>query len=230
MFIDTHAHLDLPEFRNESSIIIGRAKTAGVQKIINIGKFESCIVPGCQFEKETIVFGSNTKGKSTLTAIFRSLQTGNSDILTGRKTFGVTGDKKVEIDFDDNGAIVNNIKHLRGATMRMLRGTSGAPQFNILKSYSLYLLSPNSPELVKEAIEELKIGINNWSELEPDTFNFEKFFFRFKKNIKRHIGEIPNEFFGDVDDDYYTTKNLNWLKKFNSKFLKNYNNAITTSN
>lgn len=134
------------------------------------------------------------------------------------------------IDFDDNGAIVNNIKHLRGATMRMLRGTSGSPQFNILKSYSLYLLSPNSPDLVKEAIEELKIGINNWSELEPDTFNFEDFFLRFKKNIKRHIGEIPDEFFGDVDDDYYTTKNLNWLKKFNPKFLKNYNNAITTSN
>ena len=134
------------------------------------------------------------------------------------------------IDFDDNGAIVNNIKHLRGATMRMLRGTSGAPQFNILKSYSLYLLSPNSPQLVKEAIEELKIGINSWSELEPDTFNFEEFFLRFKENIKRHIGEIPDELFGDVDDDYYTTKNLNWIKKFNPKFLKDYNNAITTSN
>lgn len=134
------------------------------------------------------------------------------------------------IDFDDNGAIVNNIKHLRGATMRMLRGTSGAPQFNILKSYSLYLLSPNSPQLVKEAIEELKIGINSWSELEPDTFNFEEFFLRFKENIKRHIGEIPDELFGDVDDDYYTTKNLNWIKKFNPKFLKDYSNAITTSN
>lgn len=134
------------------------------------------------------------------------------------------------IDFDDNGAIINNIKHLRGATMRMLRGTSGAPQFNILKSYSLYLLSPNSPQLVKEAIEELKIGINSWSELEPDTFNFEEFFLRFKENIKRHIGEIPDELFGDVDDDYYTTKNLNWIKKFNPKFLKDYSNAITTSN
>lgn len=134
------------------------------------------------------------------------------------------------IDFDDNGAIVNNIKHLRGATMRMLRGTSGAPQFNILKSYSLYLLSPNSPQLVKEAIEELKIGINSWSELEPETFNFEEFFLRFKVNIKRHIGDIPDELFGDVDDDYYTTKNLNWLKKFNPKFLKDYSNAITTSN
>jgi len=134
------------------------------------------------------------------------------------------------IDFDDNGAIVNNIKHLRGATMRMLRGTSGAPQFNILKSYSLYFLSPNSHQLVKEAIEELKIGINNWSVLEPDTFNFEEFFLRFKENIKRHIGEIPNELFGDVDDDYYTTKNLNWLKKFNPKFLKDYSNANTNSN
>ncbi|MBS0645311.1 MAG: ATP-dependent DNA helicase RecQ [Verrucomicrobia bacterium] len=134
------------------------------------------------------------------------------------------------IDYDDNGAIINNIKHLRGATMRMLRGTSGAPQFNILKSYSLYLLSPNSPQLVKEAIEELKIGINSWSELEPDTFNFEEFFLRFKVNIKRHIGEIPDELFGDVDDDYYTTKNLNWIKKFNPKFLKDYSNAITTSN
>lgn len=134
------------------------------------------------------------------------------------------------IDFDDNGAIVNNIKHLRGATMRMLRGTSGAPQFNILKAYSLYLLSPDSPQLAKEAIEELRIGINTWSEIEPDTFNFEQFFLRFKENIKRHIGEIPDELFGDVDDDYYTTKNLNWLKKFNKIFLKDYSNADTTSN
>ena len=134
------------------------------------------------------------------------------------------------IDYDDNGAIVNNLKHLRGATMRMLRGTSGAPQFNILKSYSLYLLSPNSPQLVKEAIEELKIGIKSWSELEPDTFNFEEFFLRFKDNVKKHNGEISDELFGDIDDEYYTTNNLNWLKKFNTKFLKNYNNGITGSN
>ena len=137
------------------------------------------------------------------------------------------------IHFDDNGAIVNNIKHLRGATMRMLRGTSGAPQFNILKSYSLYFLSsitPNSEALIKEAIEELKIGINSWNELEPSTFNFEEFFLRFKENIRRLIGAIPDELFGDVDDDYYTTKNLNWIKKFNPKFLKDYSDADTNSN
>lgn len=136
------------------------------------------------------------------------------------------------IDYDDNGQIINNIKHLRGATMRMLRGTSGTPQFNILKAYSLYFLSsitPNSAELIKEAIHELKTGINDWFEIEPDVFNFESFFLRFKGNLTRHIGELSDELFGDVDDDYYTNKNLNWLVKFNSRFLKEYNNAITTS-
>ena len=134
------------------------------------------------------------------------------------------------IDYDDNGAIINNIKHLRGATMRMLRGTSGAPQFNILKSYSLYILSQNSPQLIKEAIEELKTGVKEWYELEPLNFNFEKFFFRFRDNIKRHLGVIPEDMFGDIDDEYYTIKNLAWMKNFNNKFLNNNNNAITTSN
>lgn len=134
------------------------------------------------------------------------------------------------IDFDDNGAIINNIKHLRGATMRMLRGTSGAPQFNILKAYSLYILSPSSRQLMLEAIEELKIGIQKWNDLEPDKFDFEPFFLRFKANLKRHLRAIPDEMFGDIDDDYYTTKNLNWFKKFNPKFLKDYNNANTNSN
>lgn len=37
MFIDTHCHLDFPEFKHEVSSILGRAKTAGVERIINVG-------------------------------------------------------------------------------------------------------------------------------------------------------------------------------------------------
>jgi len=37
MFIDTHAHLDFPEFKNEVSAVLGRAKEAGVERIINPG-------------------------------------------------------------------------------------------------------------------------------------------------------------------------------------------------
>ena len=74
-----------------------------IQKILNIGRFSNCRVPGCEFEKETIIFGFNTQGKSTLTAILRSIQTGNNDILIGRKTFGATEAKNIEIDFEEEG-------------------------------------------------------------------------------------------------------------------------------
>lgn len=75
-----------------------------IQKIQNIGRFADCQAAGCEFAKETIVFGFNTQGKSTLTAIIRSIQTGNNNILIGRKTFGATTGKKVEIDFEEAGA------------------------------------------------------------------------------------------------------------------------------
>jgi TatD DNase family protein len=37
MFIDTHAHLDHPDYKAEVTAILGRAKDAGVGKIINVG-------------------------------------------------------------------------------------------------------------------------------------------------------------------------------------------------
>ncbi|KKP68450.1 MAG: hypothetical protein UR68_C0016G0010 [Candidatus Roizmanbacteria bacterium GW2011_GWA2_35_19] len=80
-----------------------------IQRIQNIGKFADCNTAGCEFADNTIIFGYNTHGKSTLTAILRSLQTGNNNILIGRKTFGATGSKKVEIDFDENTV---NEKHI----------------------------------------------------------------------------------------------------------------------
>lgn len=79
-----------------------------IHKITNIGRFSDCCVPGCEFGDETIIFGFNTQGKSTLTAILRSLQTGNSDILIGRKTFGATTPKGVVIDFEEGN---NNEKY-----------------------------------------------------------------------------------------------------------------------
>lgn len=37
MLVDTHAHLNFPEFKHEVSSVLGRAKSAGVGKIINVG-------------------------------------------------------------------------------------------------------------------------------------------------------------------------------------------------
>lgn len=75
-----------------------------IQKILYIGRFVNCVCPGREFRKETIIFGYNAQGKSTLTEVLRSIQSGNNNILIGRKTFGATGNKYIEIDFDNNGS------------------------------------------------------------------------------------------------------------------------------
>lgn len=74
-----------------------------IKKIQNIGRFADCNSANCEFGKETIIFGYNTRGKSTITAILHSIRTGNNDILIGRKTFGAITDEKVEIDFEEKG-------------------------------------------------------------------------------------------------------------------------------
>ena len=72
-----------------------------IRKIQNVGRFADCKAAGFEFAKETIVFGLNTLGKSTLTEILRSIQSGNSDILIGRTTFGAKAGISIEIDFED---------------------------------------------------------------------------------------------------------------------------------
>ena len=57
--------------------------------------------PVLNLQKRRLYFGFNAQGKSTLTAILRSLKHGNNDILIGRKTFGATAGISIEIDFED---------------------------------------------------------------------------------------------------------------------------------
>lgn len=74
-----------------------------IKEISNIGKFCSCKgIAGIEFSPATIIFAHNGSGKSTFTSILRSFQTGNNNILLGKKTLGSTGSKKVEIDFEDD--------------------------------------------------------------------------------------------------------------------------------
>ena len=37
MLIDTHAHLDLKEFKHEVASVLSRARQRGVEKIVNVG-------------------------------------------------------------------------------------------------------------------------------------------------------------------------------------------------
>jgi ATP-dependent DNA helicase RecQ len=131
---------------------------------------------------------------------------------------------------DTTAEFKNNIKHLRGATTKLLNSKiASLPHINILKSYSLFILSMDSAELKKEAIKEFKFGIKEWNENFP-VLNFEQFFKRFKNDIKNKYNHINDEYFEDIDDEYQTSLNLKWIKEFNKSFLIGYNNAITRSN
>jgi len=77
-----------------------------IAKIKNIGKFYDCSLGGCEFKDKTIIFGRNGDGKSTFTAILRSLSTGNNDILIGRKSFVSSGSKNIELGFEDGSGNV----------------------------------------------------------------------------------------------------------------------------
>ncbi len=72
--------------------------------IKGIGRFHECHIGGRSFEKNTIIFGQNTGGKSTLTDILWSLKTGDSCFIEGRKTFGHNGNQQVEL-FDENNKL-----------------------------------------------------------------------------------------------------------------------------
>lgn len=63
-----------------------------VKNIENVGRIAKTGGgrPQYQFNKNTHIYAGNTHGKSTFTAIIRSLQTNNPDFIKGRKTFGST--------------------------------------------------------------------------------------------------------------------------------------------
>lgn len=59
-------------------------------EINNVGRFKTSKTDGDEqfFKKNTFIYGKNTFGKSTLTAIFRSLKENKPDYIIGRKSIG----------------------------------------------------------------------------------------------------------------------------------------------
>lgn len=123
---------------------------------------------------------------------------------------------------NDTGELINNVKHLRGSSMKMLRAHPDQPQYRILKSFSLFILGDNIKELIDEAKEELIRGLIDWRLMKDVDFNFSTFIIFFKNKINGHIinrnDVIIN--FDDIEDQYYTLYYTSWTNNF-SKQLTN---------
>lgn len=72
-------------------------------KIKNIGRFRDCSPRGdVTFRKLTLLFAENGRGKTTLCAILRSLQTGQQEFILERKTLGTCDPSSVQIRIGGN--------------------------------------------------------------------------------------------------------------------------------
>ncbi|KOY51935.1 Helicase domain-containing protein [Polaribacter dokdonensis DSW-5] len=159
----------------------------------------------------------NKKGKEIRTKIPAS--------LIADKEKGVLPDvlikKYIDLMQDDvSASFKNNIKHLRGACMRMLRVNPDSYLFKMLKSYTLFILSDITPALLDQAINELYEGILAWYK-EPDQDALESTLDYIRQEL---INQIKNK---DIHNKYEQTivaANLeyysNWTKEFTDKFTE----------
>lgn len=77
--------------------------------IKNIGRFRDCSPRGdVTFRKLNLLFAENGRGKTTLCAILRSLQSGKPELIFERKTLGTSGPASVQIRRGGNNHTFGN--------------------------------------------------------------------------------------------------------------------------
>ena len=79
---------------------------AKVHYIAGVGRFRNCSTSGdVAFKRFTLLFGENARGKTTLCAILRSLQTREPGFISGRRTLGADVDPRVVIHLSSGQAL-----------------------------------------------------------------------------------------------------------------------------
>ncbi len=128
---------------------------------------------------------------------------------------------------DPSGAQKDNIKHLRGASLRLLRTEPKNGALLLLKAYSLFVLGiGNNKNIETEARESLTLGFKLFKEkykeltFEELASNIEKYKIEIIKNANnsREVKAILNEI---IEELYFEFHN-DWLKTFNEKYLLEY--------
>lgn len=126
-------------------------------------------------------------------------------------------------DTDETGEFRTNVKHLRGSSQKMLRAYPEVPEFMVLKSFSLFILSETTPSLLEDAKDEIVKALE-LQNLEGDELI--DFIVRFNASVKRQYqGAEIEEAFNEILSAAVLNNQLKKLIIFNNKFLEaNVNN------
>lgn len=164
------------------------------------------------------------KSRTTGEEISASL---SSDIADKDFSFKILWKYINAINDDNSGAQVNNVKHLRGATLLLLRDGLDNGALHLLKSFTLFVTGFNKNQnLITEARESLVTGFKLFKE-KYTALSFEKL----AQNIERYNAEIienandseeVSKILNIIIEELYLEFHNDWLKNFNQKYLLEY--------
>lgn len=132
--------------------------------------------------------------------------------------------KAIEID---RGGEKDNIKHLRGACLRLLRPNPKNGGLLLLKAFTLFALGyGDNVNLFEETKNSFINGVEAFMDIEPQIDfnlimkNIERF-----RNLTMKFSNDPAEVAGVIDvfiEKRYFNYHKDWIIKFNNKFLRGY--------
>jgi ATP-dependent DNA helicase RecQ len=126
---------------------------------------------------------------------------------------------------DISGSETDNIKHLRGAATRLLRSDTSNPSLRLLKAFSLFILAWQFDGLFQEACDDCEEGlmdfINSVDEQESLAM-VNAYIEAVSVYLPRKGAEKVEEYFGELRNTLILRRNLQWLKGFNQRFLKDF--------
>lgn len=144
-----------------------------------------------------------------------------SDTDKGLKADFSIVEKYMDLVRTDVGEI-NNFKHLRGATTRLLVQRPDNFVFILLKSFSVFLIEKENEDFIEEAQTDFIHGFLKARETtKEDIYSLKQKVDTFKQKINGFdLGAL--EKIEEVESALYLNLHSNWLTEFNNKFAGNY--------
>lgn len=144
-----------------------------------------------------------------------------SDTDRGLKADFSIVEKYMDLVRTDVGEI-NNFKHLRGATTRLLVQRPDNFVFILLKSFSVILIEKENEDFIKEAQLDFIKGFLRIHEITKENIDsLRQKVDTFKQNIREFDLDAVRRI-EEVESTLYLNLHSNWLTNFNNKFIENH--------
>lgn len=128
---------------------------------------------------------------------------------------------------DETEGNIDNLKHLRGACVRLLTENPENGALLLLKSFSLLLVNSTNDLILREAVEEAIKGFRIFKMVKKMEFDsFYSSLYTFKSKLLKYNSKL-DRIATEITELLLLKHHNDWLKQFNDKFLMEYDRANT---